>query len=152
MTTPPDSQSHLRDLARHYSNEAHEARAEAVTYARRHRTLHVCVGLSAVCFGAAAGSLGALHLPALSALAGVLAAIAAGAQGFLKAPVLARFHFERAAAYGALARQFDLLAIGPAEPSQDELQDLIERWRQVEARSLDDVDPFSSNQDETQET
>jgi hypothetical protein len=148
MTTASEGSMAVRDLARHYSDEAQEACAEAVKYARRHRTLHVCVGLAAVCFGAAAGSLGALNLPALSALAGVLAAIAAGAQGFLKAPVLARFHFERAAAYRALAREFDLLAIGPTEPTENALRGVVERWRQVEARSLDDIDPFHSSHGE----
>jgi hypothetical protein len=127
-----------RELALDYSREAETARREALRFGKRHRALHVCVGLSAVCFGAAAGSFGALSLPAISAIAGVLAAISAGAQGFLKAPVLARFHFEQAAAYGVLARRFKLIANGSSAPTTEQLTELVERWGDLEARSLDD--------------
>jgi hypothetical protein len=102
---------------------------------------HVAVGLAAVCFGAAAGSLGALKLGSASAIAGVLAAISAGAQGFLQPAVLARFHFEQAAYYGSLARRFDLLAVRPEEPAGDQIELLIAEWRDVQARSLDDPAP-----------
>jgi hypothetical protein len=135
ITSEPGSTA---SLARTWAKQADADRAEALKYGKRHRMWHVCIGLSAICFGATAGSLGALHEAAWSAIAGIFAAITAGAQAFLKAPVLARFHFEQAASYGALARKFELLAIGPAEPTSQQLEELIEQWRHVQARSLDD--------------
>jgi hypothetical protein len=127
-----------------YARQAEADRAEALKYAKRHRAWHVCVGLSAVCFGATAGSLGALKLAAWSAIAGIFAAISAGAQAFLKAPVLARFHFEQAASYGALARRFQLLAIGPDEPTSEQIERLIEQWQEIQARFPEDLSNSSS--------
>jgi len=129
----------LRGLACRYGREAREQRAEAVKYGQRHRKAHFAVGISAVIAGVIAGIAGlAEDAPLLTGIAGFGASALAGIGTKLDAERLARFHFSQAADYGQVARLFETLATGTAEPTRDELDRLVSRFAQVQGRSLDD--------------
>jgi hypothetical protein len=130
----------LRGLACSYGAEARERGDHAVGLGKRHRFVHFAVGIVAVIAGVVAGITGLAESNSLvTGIAGFTASALAGTATRLDAERLARFHFAQAADYGAIGRLFETLATAPAEPTRNELDDLIGGFARIQGRGLDEV-------------
>jgi hypothetical protein len=129
----------LRELARHYSVKVEKKQKRSHNLGKRHRTVYFAMGIGAVAAGVVAGVTGlAESNPLLTGIAGFGASALAAITPKLDAERLGRFHFARAAEYGAIARHFEILAIAPAEPTSSKIDDLSEGLARCESRALDD--------------
>jgi hypothetical protein len=129
----------LRELARHYSDTIGDKQKRSHHLGKLHRNIYRAMGVGAVAAGVVAGVTGlAESNPLLTGIAGFGASALVAITPKLDAQRLGRFHFARAAEYGAIARHFEILAIAPAEPTLSQMDDLSERLARCEARAHDD--------------
>ncbi len=122
----------LRDVALENKRRAWDDRVATLKFAERAQRVHFALGTSAIVAGTVAGTAAiAKAAPLATGIAAFTGAALAGLQTFLNRQKTAYFNWSRAAGFGALATQWDVLANAPEEPTTDQFDALIRRWEEL---------------------
>jgi hypothetical protein len=131
--------SDLRELAKLYGEELDRSKKKAYRLGSHHRVVQVGVGVFAVVAGVVAGVTGLAETnPLITGIAGFTASALAAITPTLDAKRLASFHFSQAGEYDTIGKRFEVLATGAKEPSEDELNSLIDQIAASKARRVED--------------
>ena len=139
---PPGTPMGVRATASQWARCAWKAHQDAERLGERHRFVHFASGILAVAAGVVAGTVGiAADEPVVTGVAGFTASALVGIQTTLDAPGLAQFHFSQAGGYGAMSRLFTNLAQDTAEPTRQQVDELVMRLGKWESRALGEPAP-----------
>jgi hypothetical protein len=122
----------LRAVAAEHKQLAWDDRVETRKYAERARALHYALGGIAVLTGALAGTAAvAKAAPLVTAPAAFASTVLVGLQTFLNRQAKANYDFSRAAGFGAISYEWEILANAPEEPTVEQCTRLIKRWEEL---------------------